>query len=207
MPGLGAAQRRFPLHAFIQMDLRFRLVAHKVVGNPDKRLGAREPSRVADQPRNLLGLKRHRQQVPILTGPPMEHVEPCQQPELVGQVIETSSDFKTTPERALGLLAVALGEHEGMTQRGLKLKLPRGSASPVIEGRERATAPDTTLVQQIEFDKQSGASACQRHAEVRAIIIGIDPGQRGPGIGEQTCTLLRTRRLTASARFRHGCLK
>jgi len=70
-------------------------------------------------------------------------------------------------ERALGLLAVAFGEHEGMTQRGLKLKLPRGSASPVIECRERATAPDTTLVQQMSSTNnlaQAPASGTRRSA-------------------------------------------
>ena len=65
MPGLGAAQRRIPLHAFIEMGLRFGLVADKVVGHPDKRLGAREPAVSPISARNLLGLKRHRQQVPI----------------------------------------------------------------------------------------------------------------------------------------------
>ena len=95
-----------------------------------------------------------------------------------------------------------------MTQRRLELKLPCGPAIPVIEGRERATAPDTSLVQQIEFDKQSGASPGQRHAQVGADIIGIDPSQRGPGIGEQACTLLRTGGLTGSARFgRHSRLE
>ena len=89
MARLGAAQRRISLHAFVQMELRFGLITDKVVGDPDEGLGACEPGRVADHPRNLFGLKRHRQQVPIFAGPAIEHVQPCQQPELVGQVIKT----------------------------------------------------------------------------------------------------------------------
>ena len=191
MARLGAAQRRIPLHAFVEVDLRFRLIADKVVGNSDESLGTRDSRRVADLPRNPLGLEGNRQQVPILAGPAIEHVQPCQQPELVGEIAESISDLKTATERALSLLAVALREHEGMAQRRLQFQLPRTPAARVIEGRQRTTGPETSLVQQVELDKQPGAGPSQRHAEVGAVVLRIGPGQRGPGIGEQAGTLLR----------------
>ena len=144
-----------------------------MVGNPDERLGTRDPRRVADHPRNPLGFEGNRQQVPVFAGPAIEHVQPCQQPELIGEVAEGISDLKTAPERALGLLAVAFREHESVAQRRLELQLPRAPAVGVIERRERTTGPDTSLVQQVEFDKQSGTGAGQRHAKVGTIVLRI----------------------------------
>ena len=127
---------------------------------------------------------------------------------MLDEIVEGFSDLKTATERALGLLAVALREHEGVAQRRLEFKLPRTPAARVIEGRECATGPDTSLVQQIELDKQSGAGAGQWHAKVGTVVLRIGPGQRGPGIGEQAGTLLRARWLTASTRFGgHGRFK
>ena len=153
MARLGAAQRRIPLHAFVEVDLRFRLVADKVVGNPDESLGTRDPRRVADQPRDPLGLEGNRQQVPIFAGPAIEHVQPCQQPEFIGQIAEGFGDLKTATERALGLRAVAFRKHESVAQRRLEFQLPRTPAARVIEGRQCTTGPETSLVQQVQLDK------------------------------------------------------
>ena len=136
MAGLSAAQCRVARHAFVQVELSFGLVADKVVGNADQSLGSCDSRRIADRPRDPLGFEGNRQQMPILAGPAIEHVQPRQQPELVGVVAERLCDLKTTPERALGLLAVALREHECVPERGLEFELPCAAAGRVVEHRQ-----------------------------------------------------------------------
>lgn len=146
MARLRGAQRRISQQAFIELNLRFRLVANEVIGNPQKCLGTRDTRRVTDQPCNPLGFKGDWQQMSILAGTAIEHVQPCQQPELVGKIAEGFSYLKAATERALGLLAVALREHESVTERGLELELPHASAVCIVKCRKCTTGPQAPLV-------------------------------------------------------------
>src|SRR4029077_19719014 len=99
-------------------------------------------------------------------------------------------------------------EHESVAQRRLEFQLPRTPAARVIERRECTTGPETSLIQQVQLDKQSGTGASQWHTKVGTVVLRIGPDQRGPGIGEQAGSLLRASWLTAPTRFGgHGCFK
>jgi hypothetical protein len=91
-------------------------------------------------------------------------------------VAQDLGDIQAAPERALGLLAVSLREHECMSERRLELELPRAAATCVVEHCERTACPKAALVQQVELHKQSGAGAGQRHAQFSAVIVRVSPG-------------------------------
>ncbi len=129
--------------------------------------------------------------MPVTAGAAVVHVQPRQQPERVGVIAERLRDLQPAPERRFRLLAVALGEHGGVAERRLKLELPSAAAIGVVEHCECAIGPDARLVQQIELDEQTRATAGKRHAQIRAVIIGVAPSQRRAGIGEQARPLMR----------------
>jgi len=119
--------------AFVQMKLRLGLVADEMMGYPDEGLCAGNPRRITDQTSDALGLECHRQQMPIVACPAIEHVQPRQQPECVGVVSDRGRDLESASKCGLGSLAIAFREHEGMTERGLKLQLPLASTVAVVE--------------------------------------------------------------------------
>src|SRR5215208_8127723 len=98
-----------------------------MVGNANESLSTCDSSRVADRPRNPFSLMGDRQQVAILAGPAIEHVQPRQQPELAGTISQSFRDLKAAPQSILRLVAVALGEHESVSERRLQLELPRAA--------------------------------------------------------------------------------
>src|SRR5215208_7063663 len=113
-----------------------------MVGNANESLSTCDSSRVADRPRNPFSLMGDRQQVAIIAGPAIEHVQPREQPELARTISQSVRDLQAAPEGTLGLLAVALGEHESVSERRLQLELPPAAQVRVVEHRERAAGPE-----------------------------------------------------------------
>ncbi|MGY4468132.1 hypothetical protein ACVWWK_003841 [Bradyrhizobium sp. LB9.1b] len=162
------------------------------------------PRRIADQASDPLGMKRSRHQMPIAAGPAVEHVEPRQQPECVGVVPVRFRDLQPAPERDLGLLVVALREHECVAKRRLKLELPSAAPVGIVEHRECAIGPDAGLAEQIELDEQPCAAGSERHAQAGAVVIRITPLQRRAGVGEQARALLQTGCMIGASLIRHA---
>ena len=182
------------------MQLRRALVAYQVIGNADQAFAAGNSCRISDRLRGPFGFEGKRQQKPVVASPAIEHVQPRQQLEFARAVADGFSDLKTTPQRRFGLIAVALGEHESVSESRLQLQFPCAAAGRIVEHRERAARPEASFVQQVELDKQPGAGCGQRHAQSSALIIGESPLQRGTRVGKQQRPSSRTRGLVATAR-------
>ena len=183
------------------MQLRRALIAYQVIGNSDQAFAAGNSCRISDRLRGPFGFEGKRQQKPVVAGPAIEHVKPRQQLEFARAVADGFSDLKTTPQCRFGLIAVALGKHESVSEGRLQLQFPCAAAARIVEHRKRAARPQACFVQQVEFDKQPGAGCGQRHAQSSALIIGESPLQRGTRVGKQERASPRTRGLVATARI------
>jgi hypothetical protein len=100
------------------------------------------------------------------------------------QVVVALCQFQAAGKGRMDFLGVALREHQGDAERGLKLHLLALVGNLRIKPRQRLSCPVMAFRQQRKLEKELGGCRGKRYSNHAVALLGEAPIQGGADIGE-----------------------